>query len=215
MLDLAHVNKLRCNFVNDAAEYFKCKKYSLECCLNTVTESFLDFKLASNYACPLEIEQECRLVNVESTVDVVECNSQSFVCSLQASIKVSSEVEEITYTTTLENKANQSAFPVVEISNGLYPKASINIVTRDNYGNTFDTHAVTSGTLKIGGFPSTSTDYDLGGSIVFRTGAGLYGTTGGYIQTVRLYRTDSNGVFNPSQWVDIDVSPTSPYLTTS
>jgi len=215
MLDLAHVNKLRCNFVNDVVEYFKCKKYSLSCCIDTATESFVNFKLASNYECPIKIEQECRLVNIESTAEVVECNSQSFVCSLQASVKISSEVEEITYTTTVENKSNQSSFPVVEIGNGLYPKASVNIVTRDNYGNVFDTHTVTSGTLKVGGFPSTSTDYDLGGSIILKTGNGLSGIAGAYIQTVRLYRTDSNGVFNNNQWVDIDVSPTSPYLTTS
>jgi hypothetical protein len=63
----------------------------------------MDFKLAENYECPIDVHEDCRLQIIESKVDVVECTPQDFECSLQAGVKLTSTVDSTTYTTTLEN----------------------------------------------------------------------------------------------------------------
>lgn len=212
MLQVADVTKLRCNFVSDVYEYFNSKKYELHCNNSTAIQSYLDFKLGESYLCPLNIEDVCRLQDIKEKVTALECESQSFICSLQASVRLSSSEKLIEYTTTLENKVNGSAFAFVEINNGTNQTAYINFVTRDQYGNIYDTHEVHSGSIKVGGIEYVNSAYDLGGSITIRL-PNVRTLTDTYVTNVRLYHTDAGGIYT-GQFADINVSPlSSPHLT--
>lgn len=211
MLQIADVNKLRCNFVSAIYDYFTRKKYEITVCNDEAIQAYIDFKLAQSYECPLPVHEQCRLENIEEKVPVVSCESQDFVCSLQASFKLQATSHTETYTTTLENRINGSAFPFVEINTGIYPKAYISFVTRDSLGNIYDEHEVASGSILAGGTSFVSTDYDLGALMVMRLN-GYGNDAGSYIKTINLYRTDISGIYT-EQFQEIDVSPlTSPYL---
>lgn len=213
MLQIADVNKLRCNFVSAAYDYFTRKKYEITVCNKEAIQAYVDFKLSQNYLCPLSIHEQCRLENIEPTTSVVTCESQDFICSVQASMKLSKTSFTETYTTTLENRINGSAFPFVEINTGIYQKAYISFVTRDSLGNIYDEHEITSGSIIAGGTTFTSTDYDLGALMVWPI-YNLANVPDSYVKTIRLYRTDTSGIYT-GQFQDIDVSPlTTPYLNT-
>jgi hypothetical protein len=205
MLQVADVDKLRCNFVFDVFQYFDNKKYSITSCNATVIKSFLDFKLSEYYLCPLDLHEDCRLQLIKANSEVVTCNPEAFVCSLQAGIKLTKTETLTTYTTTLENQANGSAFPVVEINSGIYPKASINFVTRDQFGNIYDTHQVTSGSIHAGGIEYIDQQHDLGGLMVKQI-SNVVNSVGSYVKKIRLYRTDTSGIYT-GEFANIDVSP--------
>lgn len=211
MLQAADVDKLRCNFVFDVYEYFKCKKYSLSCCNDVAKQSYMDFKLAEKYECPIDVHEDCRLQTIESKVDVVECTPEDFECSLQGGVKLTATTDSVTYTTTLENWVNGSAYPMIVQGYGLYQPAGIDFVTRDNLGNIVDTHRVWAGSIKIGGVVTSDDSYKLGAYTLIKK-ENITNVAGSYLTSVRLERTDSAG--NPTGlYTDFNVSPIdSPYL---
>jgi hypothetical protein len=214
MLQAADVDKLRCNFVSDVYEYFNNKKYSINCSNKVAIQSYIDFKLASFNSCPLNIHDECYLQNIESKVAVKACESQEFLCELQAEFNVTKTSKTTTYTTTLENKVNGSSFAVAEINSGLYPLASIDLVVRDNFGNEYDRQTISSGTVNIAGITYSGIQFNLGGYTVLRRENSIATSPNTYIQTIRLYYTSTAGLLAPGAFWDINVSPIdSPYLT--
>lgn len=219
ILQAADVAALKCRFVNDVYKYIKCLEYSINCCTDTMAQSYLDYKLADG-GCSLTNDQFCSLTNKAEEGVVADCTTE-VPCSSQAEIEV--RVTEIgdTYYTSLQTPTFLTDdLPVLstqaQISlswDSIVQKAFVNVGVYNQDGQFIQNHVIESGTALVNGIEVTSPIYDLRVSTYF-TLKNVSNLAGSYLRKVRIYYTDSVGAYVPNQFWDIDVSPiTSPYLS--
>lgn len=215
-LQQSDVDALRCAFVHSIHAYIRCRKYSLTCCIDTATQDFLNYKLATA-TCTLGEDDTCRLVNAVEPTLAVTCTTE-VPCSAQAAITIKNTAGPLLYTPTIINADFATSAPVFSARgdvtltpNSIYHDAALTVGIIDQNFDIIDSVVFKTGKAKINGILYTNDVYRLKLATVFGLN-NVSNLAAGYMKTIRIYYTNNAGQFVPSQYWDIDVSITSPYL---
>jgi hypothetical protein len=220
ILQAADVAALRCRFVNDIYKYIRCLRYSIDCCLDTAKESFLDYKRADSN-CTLNTGEYCDLKDKAKTSLVVDC-SVELPCESQADVEVKINVSGDVYQSSLITPSfDTDVLPVtstkadiVLVPNSTVQKAVVTLGVYNQSLNVLDTQIIESGSAKVNGVEVFSEPlYDLRVGTQFDID-GVANYPSSYIRKIRIYYTTATGQYDPMNFWDVDVSPiTSPYLS--
>lgn len=217
-LQAADVAALKCRFVNEIYKHITCLTYSVNCCSDSATQAWLDYKRASS-TCPLTNDEYCYLKDKAKTSLVMDC-ATTFPCESQAQINVKVSQTGNQYTTWLIAPTySPSAEPTTEgkayvslTNDSIIQKADVVVGLYDQNFTLLQNAVIQSGTAKVNGVEVSSPIYDLKVSTYFGIDA-VSNLQFSYIRKIRIYYTDSLGAYVANQFWDIDVSPvTSPYL---
>lgn len=207
MLTPADVLKIKCKFVEKMKAFLTKRMSQVDVCYCEVLPYFADAQLASTLydADCLTIEQECTLEKKADKYSAQpELNPNIVPCSDQVSISLAKVESACSVSGIVENASGQ-AFPRIVLSNNsIYHDAVLDMKITDCITNTVQTEQIRVGCT---GTPEVCTDSQrVAGIMTFLLTTPTTTYPGGYIQTLRLYQTDSNGLLVNSP-IDLDVTP--------
>lgn len=188
-----------CNLINEAAKYFNCKKYQLDCCMDLAKEAWALDELA-NSDCELGYDTICSLRKIH--IDQPACSGQP-TCSSLLSMSLKSTTTGGTFTTSVENELDQTAYMSVTLTpNSVVQPAEALLVVTDSQGEV-TTYPFTTGSYYDGITVNTGDQYHPSVESQFLTPP-IIGTPNSYFKTVRLYKRSSDGAITS---VDVNVAP--------
>lgn len=214
MLTIADVRKLRCNFVHEVAEYFRCKTYSISCCTDVAEKAFIDYKLASFTECEVPLEEQCRLSELKVVDYYVDCPNTfaGTSCTNQGTLTLSQSSFITNYTPSLTNTVNGSSFAHMSLTDNSTTHVSnpalVFKVTKQD-GSSFYSSNILFGDALIGGSNTTLSPVSFSTSASLLLGSSSLET---YIRDVYLFRTDSNGIKEAGP-ISVYIGPGSPYFS--
>lgn len=214
MLTTADVRKLRCNFVQEVAEYFRCKTYSISCCTDAAEKAFVDYKLASFTDCDIPLAEQCRLSELKVVDYYKDCENifAGTSCSNQGTLTLSQSSFITTYTPSLANTVNGSSFAHMSLTDNSTTHVSnpalVFKVTKQD-GSSFYSSNILFGDALISGSNTTLSPVSFSTSVSLALGSNSLGT---YIRDVYLFRTNSNGVKEAGP-IAIYIGPGSSYFS--
>lgn len=206
MLQPADVLKIKCKFVEKMVSFLNKRKYEIDACYCDVLPYFADAQLATVFAdaeC-LDHDDEC-LLNKKAAKysDQPELNPGIVSCSDQVDITLTQSSASCSTSTVVKNSTGQAYPKIVLYNDELYHDAVLNIELTDCDGTT-QVEQIRCGCT---GTPEVCTDANrVSGLMTFTLTTPATTYPGGYINTIRLYETDSNGVLINSP-MDLDISP--------
>ncbi len=195
--------KTSCNLVTKAVNYFKCRQYSLNCCLDESKAALVDYFVSqSNCELPSEVIEQVseNVCNVGESI----CNTaftQTSACEDIIDITLSSSAFSCPYVYKVSNAVDGSIYPrLTLVDNSVYHTSKINFVGIPCKG-VGSSEVVSSGCSSSG----CSNDRNPYGQtqVVIRN-AMLYPT--GYMKTITIYATDASGNA-PLTAHTVDISP--------
>jgi hypothetical protein len=207
MLQAADVLKIKCKFVEQMLKFLNKRKYELDACYCDVLPYFADAQLASTFyvAECLDHEDECRLQKKANDYSgQPELNPDITECAAQGTIALAKVVATCTPSVVVKNISGQSFPRIVLYNNSLYHDAFINIEVTDCLTSTPQIEEIRCGCV---GTPEVcNDDHRVSAFMRFILNNANTAYPGGYINTLRLYQTDSSGVLVNTP-IDLDVSP--------
>lgn len=204
----ADVVKLGCEFARQMKLFITRSKYIAEPCLDEILYYFSKYKLSTTLADCLTYEDECELSKIASHIaDEPTVDPTITECGDQATITLSKSSTACTYTVSLENLAGiASAFPTLVLEEDtVYQAAQIKVKATGCGDIAYDTVITGCKNITNGSSPVCAETYKFSLNIYYNI-EGPHKNTTGYIKTIRLYATDSNGVLINTP-IDVDVSP--------
>lgn len=212
------VNKIKCYAVKLILKYITCNKYSIDCCYKSALKALADYKLASFTDCDVPHASLCYLSDLQLSDYTIECGEGVTLldCTDQVDLALSKFTESCTFTTSLANPDNGTAFPkIYVIDDDSYPLAKININTvvtgvgTNTNCSGSQTDEIESGAQLSGGSPVLDDEYNPHARISLP----LYNvnTVHGYMKNIWIAQTINPATLDSSD-IEIDISPsTSPY----
>ena len=206
MIQTADVTKLACHFIDNVKLYIKRRKYQITPCVDELYASFKNYKLATSLADCLEHEDECALTNITADLTVAECTPTIKSCDDVLTVTLSKSSSTCN-TTVKRQKLNgiNSVFPdVVLVNNSIYQQAKINVVVTDC--SETQTVTIESGCKELSGGSIQCLDsYKYSQNITYVIDGPQAHSTG-YIKKLRVYKTDSSGILDPTP-IDLNLAP--------
>jgi len=214
MLTTADVRKLRCNFVQEVVEYFKCKTYSISCCTDAAEKAFVDYKLASFTDCDIPLAEQCRLSELKVVDYYKDCENifAGTSCTNQGILTLSQSSFLTTYTPSLANTVNGSSFAHMSLTDNSTthvsnPALTFKVTKQD--GSSFYSSNVLFGDALIGGSNTTLSPVSFSTSVEIYLGSGSLNS---YIHELQFYRTNANGIREPYP-INVYIGPNSNYFS--
>jgi hypothetical protein len=210
----ADVNNIGCRFSSLLNDYLLCLKYDTNCCLCSAKSAYLDYKLSS-LPCTLQDSTICELKKSSNKKNYVSTCVSSVSCPQQSTCSITTSTLSSTYKSSFsaspQSLTLSAQMPITLVPNSIYHKGYLTagVLLSNNLSNTYQ---VSTGKALVGGVVSSSPTLDMSAKTQL-TLIGVNNLSTGFIQTIRLYYTNSSGQFVASNFWDINVSPTSPYLT--
>lgn len=207
MLLPADVLSLKCEFVKQTVKFLRRRESEVELCYHPLLKYFADAQLASMLydADCLDTEDICRLEKKADKYGAQpELNPGTVVCADQVDINLAKTLVECASTVEVVNGSGL-AFPTIVLYNdSLYHDAILDVKVTDCLSGSVQTEQIRVG---CSGDPeSCNDDHRVSGYMTFLLTNPTSAYPGGYIQTLRLYATDANGLLVNSA-LDLDVSP--------
>lgn len=211
----ADVANHRCRFAYELYTYLSCRNYRLDCCLDEAIEAYRKFKLAQK-DCELDDTTLCALANYRLATKEASCQT-NVSCENQGTITIRGGSSTTVYTPTIINENFDALAPlfsaqpqVVLVPNSITQDAEITVGVIDQDYVIVDQDTFSTGSSKVGASVVVSPSYSMKLGMEQNID-NISALSGAYIQTIRIYYTDSIGQYVPNQFWDIDVSPTTPY----
>lgn len=207
MLAPADVLSVKCKFVEKMKKFLEKRKSQVDVCYCEVLPYFADAQLATTLydADCLDIEDECALeVKADKYGPQPDTSTPTEIpCSAQATISITSTTDSCATVASVSDPVYGSVYPLINLTaDSIYHDGIINLNVSGCDGK--QTVSVRTGCT---GDPEVCTDSQrVAGDMTFILTNPATTYPGGYIKTLRLYETNSNGVIINSP-IDLDVSP--------
>lgn len=193
MIQTVDVNKLACEFIRQVTLYLASQKYIIDPCEDNIKQIYLNYKLATSLIACLEHEDECLIKEVAITLSpYTPCLPNVMNCGDTATITLTSKTTTCNSSMGIRklNGINSTYPDVVLVNDSTHHPAKIEV-----YANTCNsTESV---------IVESQEKYSQNISFVLQ-GPQLYAN--GYIKTLRVYKTDTNGVLDPTP-INLNLSP--------
>ncbi len=218
LLTPADVLKIKARFATEMIKFIRRKKYIMDPCICEVYPYYANYLLSTLVADCLSYEEECVLKNLaDSSSEQLPVDPEIIPCATQIDPTLSyTDATDCVYSIAIENSLDSSAYPTIALTdNSHLINIESNVLLNNTCLDTVQTQAIEGGCI-LGDCQDSYQGY-----ATYSTGmvASVHGSNAvaddAYFVTVRIYKTDANGVLDPDPTdLDLDIN-TSPYYTAS